>query len=370
MPHLRNSVKSSSAGASLAAALFCSSAIAQSTPPTAGYGDPNAPPPSGPPPQGYGQQPPQGQPPPQGSGQPPPQGYGQPPPQQGYGQQGYGQGQPPPQQGYGQQGYGQGQPPPQQGYGQQGYGQQGYGQSRSDRGYDDSRARRRNDDYDDSRVEEPPPPPPPKEGGGIPPFSIRIDPLNWLLDGRFGLQLEVGIWKFLSVQMVPVWITNSTPPTLNYFGTYKGSLSQEGNVGGAFAGTSLELGFWLGGHALKGTVLRAVFEDYSVNYKTDADSTAHTTRALLGMIGSASRFGAFTLNGDFGLGVDLNKEERCYKQSVSVAGVVSGDTPGNPTGTGCGDLEVEDKAGNLYQVSTWPYPVVLEFRISLGIAID
>src|SRR5213075_175468 len=100
-----------------------------------------------------------------------------------------------------------------------------------------------------------------------------------------------------------------------------------------------------------GTVLRAVFEDYSINYKTDVDQWSHTTRAFLGMIGSASRFGAFTLNGDFGLGVDTNKEERCLDQFVQPGGAIVV----QPT-SGCGKLEVKDGAKNIYEVSSWPYP--------------
>lgn len=335
--------------------------MAQQAPPTAGYGEP--PPPAQPPPG----PPPQGQPPPQqGYGQPPPQqGYGQPPPQQGYGQ-------PPPQQGYGQpppqQGYGQ--PPPQQGYGQQPPpAQQGYGQPQQQQGYYDDPPRRRRgrgNDYDDSNIEEPPPPPE-KEESKIPPWSVRIDPINWLLEGRLGLELEVGLYKFMSFELVPVFVTTSTPPTLNYFNTYGGSLSQESNGLGAMSGASFGLGFWLSGHPMKGTVLRAIYQNYGMKYKTDADEATHTQRAIVGMLGSVSRFGAFTLGGGFGLGVDLNKEERCYKDSAP--GVVA-DRPGAPTGTGCGQVQLMDGARNTYIVTGFPYPAVLEFRISLGITID
>jgi hypothetical protein len=344
------------AGLVAAMALSGTAMAQQGTPPTAGYGEPppsqpppSQPPPSQPPPQqGYGQ-PQQGQAPQQGYGQPPPQGYG-PPPQQGYGQ-----------------------PPPQQGYGQ---GQQGYGQGQ--RGYYDEpppRRRHRSDDYDDSNIEEPPPPPPKEpDGGGIPPFSIRIDPLNWLLDGKLGLQLEVGIWKFLSFEMVPIFVTTGTPPTLNLFRSFGGSLRQESNGLGALSGSSFELGFWLGGHPLKGTVLRAVFENYGYTYRTDIDYVSHTSRVLMGMIGSASRFGAFTLNGDFGIGVDLNKEERCYSSVFTASGYISQDTPGAPTGSGCGELQVVDTSSAgafpIYPVSAPLYPAVFEFRLSLGVTID
>jgi hypothetical protein len=184
----------------------------------------------------------------------------------------------------------------------------------------------------------------------------------------------VGIYKFLSFQLVPIFVTNGTPPTLNIFRSFGGSLHQESNGLGALSGASFELGFWLRGSPMKGTVLRAVFENYGYTYRTDVDSVSHTTRALLGMIGSASRFGAFTLNGDFGIGADLNKEERCYSAVFTSSGYVSKDTAGAPTGSGCGELQIVDTASAgaspIYPVSTPLYPVVFEFRLSLGIAID
>ena len=348
------------AAAALLVLFAARGAIAQSAPPTAGYGEPApsaapaqpAPPPGQQP--GYGQPPPQqgyGQPPPQGYGQQQ-QGYGQPPPQNG--QQGYGQ---PPPQGYGQQQQGYGQPPPQN-------GQQGYG--RSDRGYDDGYRSHRSRDDDDSRIEEPPPPPP-KESSPIPPWSVRIDPLNWLLEGRLGLQLEVGFWKFMSFELVPEFVTTSSPPTLSYFSGFGDSLRQEANGLGALSGATFDIGFWLSGHPMKGNVLRAMFLNNGYTYKTvspagaDIDSVSHTQRVLMGMFGSVSRWGAFSLEGGIGLGVDLNKEERCYKP---------GDVVGKPQGAGCGQLQLTDSTGNIFQVSAFPYPAVLTFRLSLGITID
>ena len=93
----------------------------------------------------------------------------------------------------------------------------------------------------------------------------------------------------------------------------------------------------------------------------------------MGMIGSASRFGIFTITGDFGLGVDLNKEERCYAETARGSGV-SRDAAGAPTGSGCGQLEIVDTigpgGGTIYPVSDFLYPAVLEFRLALGISID
>ena len=174
-----------------------------------------------PPPPGYGQPPPAGQPPPPGYGQPPPPGYGQPPPP-GYGQ--------PPPPGYGQP------PPP------------GYYQA-------------------------PPPPPPQKadEGFGIPAFAIRIDPLNWIIYGRLGFELEVQIWDFLTFETVPMFVVNTEPPAFNLRGR-EDTISQHSNGVGALAGATLGLGFWLEGDDLEGTVLKAFFTNYSFTYEA-ADAT-------------------------------------------------------------------------------------------------
>ena len=39
---------------------------------------------------------------------------------------------------------------------------------------------------------------------------VRIDPFNWLLEGRLGLELEIGILKFMSFEMVPVPASGGT----------------------------------------------------------------------------------------------------------------------------------------------------------------
>ncbi|HVU03244.1 MAG TPA: hypothetical protein VHE30_15895 [Polyangiaceae bacterium] len=314
----------------------------------------------GPPPQqGYGQPPAEAPAPQPGYGQAPPQqGYGQPPPQQGYGQQ-------PPQQGYGQ-------PPPQQGYGQTQSGQQqGYepipAHPDDDRYADPPRTDRRRER--DPEVEEPPlPPPKDKDSGKIPPFSILIDPFNWLLQERLGLQLEVGVLSFMTVELVPVFVMSDKPPAMNFVGS-EDPIRQESNGLGAMSGASIGAGFWLSGKPLDGYVLRAIFQNYGYKYKAvDAagtfDSTAHTDRVLMGMFGSNSRWGPFTIQGGIGLGVDLNKEERCYG---------AGDVTGSPKGSGCGDIELRlarPPGSPLYGVNNFLYPAVLDVRFALGVSID
>jgi hypothetical protein len=272
-----------------------------------------------------------GQPPPPGYGQPPPPGYQQQPPPPGYQQQ------PPP-----------GQPPP----GQQGYGQQpGYG------GY--------NDPYG---YNPPPPPPPPRkedDGFEMPDFSIRIDPLNWLIAGRLGFELEVEVWEFLSFEMVPVFVVNEEPPAFNLRGR-DDTVSQHSNGLGALAGSSFGVGFWLQGKPFEGNVLRIVVTNYGYEYKgSDAagpfDSVKHTERHFYGMFGSHHKWGFFTLAFAFGLGVELNKQERCF------------DTAGAEKRSGCdGELHVlvdrptPGTGRNVVDLNSPFHPVQLTGRISLG----
>lgn len=146
---------------------------------------------------------------------------------------------------------------------------------------------------------------------------MRVDPFNWLLYGLLGFELEVETpLKFVSVELVPVFVANEQPPLFSLSGR-DDVLSRESDGIGALAGTSIGLGFWLRGEAFKGTVIRAVFTNYGYGYKaTDQDGVfdqaSHVERTLYGMIGSFTRYGAFTIAGGFGLGVDLNKEKRCF----------------------------------------------------------
>ena len=154
----------------------------------------------------------------------------------------------------------------------------------------------------------------------MPHFSVRVDPFNWLLYGILGFELEVETpLEFVSVELVPVFVVNDQPPMFSLSGR-DDVLSRQSDGIGALAGTSLGLGFWLGGEAFEGYVLRAVFTNYGYGYKaSDADGVfdqvTHVERIFYGMLGSVSRYGAFTIAGGFGLGVDLNKEKRCFVEA-------------------------------------------------------
>ncbi len=269
----------------------------------------------------------QGQPPPGYQQQPPPGYQQQPPP--GYQQQ------PPP--GYQQQ------PPP--GYQQQPPGYYGYGGP-------------------------PPPPPPPQKpkssGFTMPDISIRVDPFNWLLQGRLGFELESSVWKFISVEVVPVFVVNSTPPMFNNVSP-KASLEQASNGIGALSGASLDAGFWLEGKPFKGNVLRLIITNYGYTYKTTdgagtIDQVSHTERQLYGFFGSHMKWGFFTIAGGVGLGVELNQQKRCFP-----AGATStSDATSNCSKKGL-DIALDRNLTQIGDLNGGFYPVYIMGRLSLGV---
>jgi hypothetical protein len=309
----------------------------------------DAPPPQQPPTTGYPQQPPppsyQQQPPPPGYGQqqPPPQGYQQQPPPPGYGQQ-----QQPPPPGYGQQ-----QQPPPPGYGQP--PPPGYGQQPPPTYY------------------EPPPPPPKDEGIEFPGFSVRVDPLNWLLWGRLGFELEAGIpgVDFLSIEVIPVFVVAEEPIMLD-FRDISQHITQHSDGLGALSGASIGAGFWLGGDRWEGTVLRVGLTNYGYTIRSSDDSgqideSSHTERELMVAIGSHSKWSFFTIAGRFGIGYELNQERRCFLPPPSA-------TEPAPATEDCDEkerlLKLDPQAKEVVDLNGLLYPVSLNFALSLGIVID
>jgi hypothetical protein len=299
--------------------LVSTRAAAQESPPATGTFPPAQPAPA---------QPAPAQPAPTPQAYPPPQQQQQtyPPPQQ---QQTY----PPPQQ---QQTYPQSYPPPQDG---------GYAA--------------------------PPPPParPDDEGFKMPPWSVRIDPFNWLLEGRLGLELEVGLLKFMSVELVPVFVVSDQPPMLNFSGI-EDTLYQQSNGLGALAGSSLSVGFWLEGKAFQGYVLRAILTNYGYTYETkdDAgkiDEASHTERHFYGYIGSQSTWGAFTIAGGIGLGVELNKEQRCFPTN-NIADAQTSNCPDDDEQL----IALDRNVSRVADLNSPLHPIQLMARFSLGIVID
>ncbi|HEX6764901.1 MAG TPA: hypothetical protein VF103_05470 [Polyangiaceae bacterium] len=202
----------------------------------------------------------------------------------------------------------------------------------------------------------------------MPPLSVRVDPFMWLLDGKLGFELEAGLAKFLSVELVPVFVTNEQPPTFGYFsGSRDDGLSRGSGGWGPLAGTSVDLGFWIEGKALRGSVLRVIFTNYSYEYTSrlggkEIDQFTHVERQLLGYFGSHSRFGAFTIAGGLGLGVELNSDERCYNRPEVNA---------KPT-KGCGrmDIKLDPNATTVVDLSGGLGGVQILARISFGVTFD
>jgi hypothetical protein len=188
---------------------------------------------------------------------------------------------------------------------------------------------------------------------------VRLDPFNWLLAGRLGLELEVAAWKFISVELVPVFVTSESPPWFNFSGR-DDNLTQHSEGLGPISGTSLGVGFWFSGKPLKGLLLRGIFTNYSYSYETrlngtPLDKVSHVERHLGVTLGSYNRYGAFILGGEIGLSSDLNGEENC---------IAPGSTPG------CGELQIYGGGGNYYDLNGPFHPIYVEGRFSLGVAID
>ena len=210
-------------------------------------------------------------------------------------------------------------------------------------------------------AEPPPPPQKPAEPPKIPDFSVRIDPLRWLIFGKLGLELEVEIWKFISLELVPVFVLSEQPPAMNDFDDV---LSQHSNGIGALAGTSIGVGFWLSGTPMRGQVLRAILTNEGYTYRSKdglgtIDEVDHTERHFYGFIGSYDRWGPFTIGGGIGVGVELNDERRCFTEpDVSSA---TSDCSDEQFQIAL-DREVRETAG----LNSSLHPIQLMGRISLG----
>ena len=203
----------------------------------------------------------------------------------------------------------------------------------------------------------------------MPAWSVRIDPFNWLLAGRLGLELESQIWKFISVELVPQFVVNDQPPylNLNLIGV-PNTLRQKSAGLGALAGTSIGVGFWLNGKPMEGYVLRAEITNYSIDYDSAIDHVNYVERELQVLIGQHSKWGPFTIAGTFGIGSMLNKHERCFKSAFDVG---SAQTSGCPNGKQMLlAVATDSTTGQLgvLNLNGWLYPIDLVMRISLGVA--
>jgi hypothetical protein len=196
-----------------------------------------------------------------------------------------------------------------------------------------------------------------------------VDPFNWILEGRLGLELEVAVGHGLSVEVVPIVVTSASPPTLNLEGR-EDNLRQSSNGLGPVSGTSIGIGWWLDGTPFRGYVLRGIVTNYGYSFRSTngdgetIDRVNHLERELAVFFGGYSRWGAFTLGGGFGLGIALSRERRCFETmgGVSSATLATSD---------CQDDELlialDPAAERVVNLAGSLAPAVLTGRFSLGV---
>jgi hypothetical protein len=216
------------------------------------------------------------------------------------------------------------------------------------------------------------------EGDGdafeMPPISVRLDPFNWLLQGRLPLEIEVGVWKLLSVELVPEFVTSEDPP-LRDFSSYEDGANQYSNGLGDLSGASLGLGVWLDGEPFEGYVIRAILTNYGYEYKSSdsagtIDSVTRTTRRFGAFFGSYRRWAFFTIGGGIGLSYELNQQERCglRRQATSDGARITAD----PDAACDGELQValDRDANTADDANGFLHPFYIDARFSLGFVID
>ncbi len=219
----------------------------------------------------------------------------------------------------------------------------------------------------------------------MPEFSIRLDPLNALLKGQLGQEVELELLSWLSIETIPLFIINSQPVWYNAYDP----LEQSSEWLGPLAGAEVNLGFWLGGDTFNGTVLRFGFRHANLGYRSVAqsdfdgsgtrnpvakgdvmDELQDNHRRVSFVIGSHRSWGAFTLVGGFGLEYDLGNAKRCITNRTGVFTPKSDDS--------CDDDQLQlaleplrDMAApdvvNIYGAL---HPFYLTFRLSLGVVFE
>lgn len=211
-----------------------------------------------------------------------------------------------------------------------------------------------------------------KTGFEFPDFSVRIDPLNWLLEGQLGFELEVEAYEWLTFETVPIFMMTDEPFVL------PSNIKKYSNGLGPLSGASISAGFWLEGNSFQGTVIRAGLTNYAYRYESTAKSgepTAGTGEPLETvnvrenrlslMLGSGRRIGYFTMAGGMGIEYELNDQRRCVTRESSRYVT---------TDQGCArdDLVLlrrrsQPDGANLRGPF---FPVELVFRFSVGVVFD
>ncbi len=224
----------------------------------------------------------------------------------------------------------------------------------------------------------------------MPNFSVRLDPLNWLLYGQLYLELEFDTFDWLTVETVPMFVVSEQPVVFNQVD----ELEQSSGMG-PIAGASIGLGFWLDGDSFRGTVIRTGLTFYDIDYQTRAlsdfagdnagafdpvdrgevmDSLTHKQRRLSVILGSQRQWGIFTVAGGFGVEYELREDRRCLIREDP-------DDDNSPFAVSrtsqCDDEELNiatsplgrDSISSLNIFDAW-HPVYLTARLSLGVVFD
>jgi hypothetical protein len=149
---------------------------------------------------------------------------------------------------------------------------------------------------------------------------VRADVFDLVLEGDLNLELEVGVLKSMSVEVIPSFVVNQRPPTLGYLSGLDAKLHRRSDGAGPLSGATFDVGFWLEGKAMRGTVLRVMFQTHSYEYEASDetgvfDRVRMTERVLAGFLGSQWRIGAFTMSTGFGFGGVIGGQKRCFTAS-------------------------------------------------------
>jgi len=176
--------------------------------------------------------------------------------------------------------------------------------------------------------------------------------------------LDVDLLKYLSFQITPVFLLANKPISINYANRDAPLVQHSGGLG-ALSGVSLGLGAWLWGTPMRGHVVRAEFTNYAYNYRTRdsagaIDRVNFTERRLVLFFGSHSRLGWFTFAGGFGLGYELNQQQRCEQDT----GVESSGCRGKQW------IALDRSGRERFDLNGPLHPVYLVARFSVGVVFS